>query len=176
VIFVDTADAAGSGPRQSPLPGFVVMRQPGELVEFLRVHRHGDFRVCYKPGLNAEAHFWHIARLVWALRDVVFAVDEIWTYLPAAAPPSDLPEPLRSMALRGRVRGICLLWIAQRPQLVASTLRSVTTEYKVFRLGEQLDLKALRGRVPQAALDQVPALPDRVHIARDEGNNWQVVG
>jgi hypothetical protein len=171
VLVMDTVHQYGSGPRQNPLPGFITMREPGELVRYWRRYRHGKFRIIYQPGFDLQAHFDAVARLVLEVRDTVFAVDEIWNYCKAGWS----PPPLEFMSRAGRHRGITLLYTGQRPQLVAADLRDNTNEWRIFRLQGELPIRALRGKVPDAALMQVETLPDRVYVQSDECMNWRVI-
>jgi len=171
VLVFDTVMQYGQGPRQNRLPGFLIFTQPGELVSYWRRYRGGRFRILYQPGYYADEHFNSVARLVAEVRDTVFAIDEVWHF----CKPSWTPEALRFLLRCGRHRGVSVIYTAQRPANLSGDIRSLSTQMRVFRLQEELDLAALRGRLPSPALNQVPSLPDRSHIWRDEFNNWKLV-
>jgi hypothetical protein len=172
----DTADAFGTGERATALPGFVVADQPEQLFRFFssvdpqtgRRRGDGDFRILYKPARFLEQHFENVCELALLTRDVVLVVDEVWMF----CAPSYLPEYLKTIALRGRTPGVNLLWAAQRPSVVSKTLTSVSTELRVFRLVDDTDIGALRGRVPPAALSLIPSLPDREFISVGLTQEW----
>jgi hypothetical protein len=170
-IVIDTVHQYGTGMRQNPLPGYTYLREPGELVNYWRKYRAGNFRICYQPGYNAAEHFDAVARLTLEVRDTVFAVDEIWTYVK----PAWMPAPLEFMARAGRHRGITLIYTGQRPALIAGDLRSVTNQWRVFRMQNELDIAAMRGLIPAPFLSQVPQLADRCHIWRDEYYNCRII-
>lgn len=129
----------------------------------------GRFRVLYTPlGGDPEQHFFDVSRLLLAVRDVVFAVDEVWHY----QKPNWSPTPLKCMMLTGRHYGITLLWTAQRPAEVHRTLTSVSTELHVGRLTEEVDLRAIRSRIPAEALARIPGLKDRQFVITNERGGW----
>ncbi len=172
VVLFNTVAGYGEGARKIPVSEFTLIRQPGELADFLRPHvRGGSFRVNYLPGLYDEQHFEAVCKLLLATRDVVFAIDEVWTY----QKPNYSPPYLRTMMLTGRHYGVTLLWTAQRPALTDMTLRSVSTELYVGRLEEQTDLDALKGRIPQNALAELPRLRDRQFVHRTKPTEWTIV-
>ncbi len=171
VVF-NAVGSFGPGPRQNCLPGFVELSIPRELVRYLRPRLRGSFRVLYTPHAgDPEEHFYDVARLLLQVRDVVFAVDEIWLFQRGA---SWSPAPLKYMMLTGRHYGITLLWTAQRAAEVHRTLTSVSTELYIGRLVEDRDLAALRSRVPVEAMAQIPTLPNRAFIHRDETGHWRI--
>src|SRR6185436_17825943 len=98
------------------------------LVSYFRRYRHGNFRVVYHPtSEKADDEFDAVCRLMLLVRNVCFAVDEIWEFCSAG----HLPGPLRRIAFRGRHPGVTLLWTAQRPVRVATDLRAQTSRYYV---------------------------------------------
>jgi hypothetical protein len=171
ICVFDPTHQYGTGQRQNSLPGFRVFNQPKQLIDFWRVHRRGNFKVIYQPGYDVAAHFDAVARLVLEVRDVVFAVDEIWSVCKAGW----LPPPLEYMSRAGRHRGVTLLYTAQRPQIVAADLRDNTNQWRIFRLSGELALGALRGRVPAQALSLVPSLPDRHYVKTNDSMQFEVV-
>ena len=110
--------------------------------------------------------------MILEVRDVVFAVDEMWHY----CQPGWLPEPLRFMVRAGRHRGITLVYTAQFPANVSRDLTAASTDLRVFRLIEPRDLKSLQGRLVPEALDRVPKLPDRYHLWRNEVSEVTLIG
>lgn len=170
VLVFDTADTYGAGERHNALPGFLIARQPGQLKRYWARYGEGEFRILYKPGVEAEKHLEAVCELILGVRDTVLAIDEVWHYCQAQW----LPEHLKTLALRGRSPGITMLYTAQRPANVARTLTAVTTCLNVFRVTEDVDLKSLAGRVPAAALAVVRQLPDFHFVSVDLSGNWKV--
>lgn len=160
----------GTGPRKNPLPGFVEIRQPGDLKAYLAQRVAGQFRVLYSPWSDAEEHFEAVCKIVLAVRDVVFAVDEIWLFQKTASSPRDL----KTMMLAGRHYGVTLVWTAQRPQLTDATLRSVSTELYIGSLPSELDQSAFHGSVNEDALSVAARLPARQFVHRKADHSWCV--
>lgn len=188
VAMFDPKNQYGDGPRQNRLPGFVTVRQPGELKNVLRRAGRGRFRILYQPPRmlsfdesagrgkkgtrDIDAHFRAFLLLLMAAGDAVVAVDELWLL----CEPVWMPQPLEEISRASRHYGVTFLYTAQRPQIVASDLRDNTNQWKTFRL-QGLAVEALRGRVPDEVLEQVPTLPDRTHIKSDDTFAWQrIVG
>lgn len=172
VILFNTVATYGNGHRQTAMPGFYECRQPGELREFLAcaLRARGQFRVLYSPWSDADEHFAAVSRLVLAVRDVVFAVDEIWQFQKTAWSPRDL----KTMMLQGRHYGVSLIWTAQRPQLTDATLRSVSTELYIGSMPSELDRAAFHGMVEPDALEVAARLPARKFVHRMENLSWRV--
>lgn len=169
-VYFDTPGNVGSGERQNPMPGWDEVWTLGDFAHYIKCRSRGKFRVVFHPGAEPEAEFDAVCKIVFAVGNVVFAVDEIWEF----CTPNHLPKPLRRIAFRGRHPGVTLLWAAQRPALVARGLTSVTSRFFVFRIQEDADLDALAGRIPREALAQVASLPDRAYIERDEVMRWKI--
>jgi hypothetical protein len=177
VVLFDTADAYGPGERTTAVPGFLTATQPEQLFRYFTARdrggrRLGDlpFQILYKPDRLIEKHFECVCEMLMRVRDVVLVVDEVWHF----CKPSWVPEHLKVILLRGRTPGVTLLWAAQRASVTATTLRSCSTELRVFRQVEASDLEALRGRVPPQALALVPSLPDRHFLSVDLAQTWRV--
>ncbi len=171
-IVFNTVAALGDGSRQTPLPGFTLITTPQELVRFVRARwADGALRVLYTPQANVREHFDDVANLVWTMRDVVFAVDEVWYF----QSPGWSPPALGNMMLMGRIRGHTLLWTAQRAAKVDKTLTSVSTELYVGKLTERRDLDAIRDCVPAEALERVPALAQWRFIHVSDFGDWREI-
>lgn len=170
VIVLNPVATYGRGERQTRLPGFVELAQPGELKEYLRGRLGSGFRVLYSPRSDVHEHFEAVCKLVLAARDCVFAVDEIWYFQKSAWSPRDL----NTMMLTGRHYGVTLVWTAQRPQKTDSTLRSVTTELYIGSLPSLLDQSAFHGLVPDPALVAAARLPARSFVHRFPDFSWEI--
>lgn len=158
-------------PRKNHLPGFPMIATPRDLVRYLRPRQRASFRVNYTPMDGApEDHFEDVCKLIAAVGDCVFVIDEVWMYQrPGWSPPA-----LKSLMFVGRHRGVVLMWTAQRPAEVDKSIISVSTDLYVGRLGDHNDLAALRHRMPATALAQIPTLRDREFLHRDESNNCTI--
>lgn len=171
MIVFNSVGTYGAGARQTSLPGFVEISQPGTLREFLRRRVGSQFRVLYTPLSDVEAHFLAVCKLVLAVRDVVFAIDEVWLFQKTAWSPRDL----QTMMLMGRHYGVTLLWTAQRPQKTDATLRSVSTELYVGSLPSELDQSAFHGWMPEDALSVASRLAPRRFVHCYQNQTWEIV-
>lgn len=180
IVVFNTVHSFGTGPRQNRLPGFMQCSSLSHLVDLLRKHRAGRFRICYSPLEGDEqVEFWHVCNLVWEVRDCVLAVDEVWHFGNPLKTPRSLARkrprhPFRSMELTGRHHGITVLWTAQAPALADYTLRRVSTQLYLGRLTTPEDREAFRGMIAEEALAKLPSLPNRNWVRRDELMNWNL--
>jgi hypothetical protein len=171
VIVVDPMHNFNAGPVANRLPGFVIVRSIPELVALLRRVRGGNFRIICQLGLNYMEEFEAILKLALELRNCTLAVDEMWQF----CKPTWMPGPLGFIARAWRHRGITLIYTVQRPQLVAADLRENTTQWRLFQLQGQLALDALRGRVADGAIRELPQLPKYWHIHANDREQWRRV-
>jgi hypothetical protein len=159
----------GRGPQKNPLPGFAVLHQPGELVDFLRARLSLPFRVLYQPAHYPEEHLDEVCRLVAAAGNCTLAIDEVADY----CKPAWMPEPLSALARKGRHDGVSLCWTSQRPADVATRLRSVSRNVSVFRLEEVSDLGWLRRRgMLEEQMRAITTLPPRHFFTQDAEGRW----
>lgn len=158
--------AAQPRDRQNRLRGYEYFTDLIAFTERLKQLRHGKFRIVYTP-VDVEDRakdFDQISMLAWYVKDCVFAVDEIWLYQRSGWS----PKYLSNMMLTGRHHGITLLWTAQRPAKVDATLRSVSSELYLGRMGSRLDRDAYRGDIPDDAIARLASLPDRTFLLCDD--------
>lgn len=158
------------GPRSNFLPNCVVISSLPYLVAYLRAHRNGPFRVIYQPGYALEKEFDYVSKLVIEIRNLVFFVDEVWQ----VCKPAWMPPALNLISRAWGHRGITMIYTAQRPQVVAADLRENTTNWELFHMEGDRALEAIRGRVPDAVISQLPSLPPRWHITATAGE-WRLI-
>ena len=163
-IVFNTVAAYGRGPRQNPLPGYGLVATPAELVRYIGARwRAGVMRVIYQPlAGDVEKHFDDVSRLVWEMRDVTFAVDEIWRFQDSGWS----PDSLSNIILAGRIRGITLTWTSQRPQPVDKALVAQSTELYIGRTVREADIEKLQSEFP---------LSDEAAAAIRTIGHWQFV-
>lgn len=156
--------------KPSDLPGFTLVTQPGKLVAFLRQHGRGDFKVVYRGEHHPEQHFSHVASLVAAVGEMVFAVDEIDYFGTAGA----CDEKLDWLIRYGRHRRVAMVYTARRPAEVPRNLTAQTSEFRIFRLTEPRDLEYMTRLIGPAAA-RVPQLAQFEHLRwLDSGGCWRV--
>jgi hypothetical protein len=165
------------------MPGYLDIWGFRNLSLYLSEFGGGPFRVVYHPtpgkleasGKETNARRWEleqVCRMALALGEMVLCLDEVWWF----TEPGWMPDELAEVVLMGRTAGVTLIYTAQRPQIVASDLRACTTHYNVFRIQSPLDLQAIKGWLPEEPFPEIPNLPDRSYIWRDEQNRWGRAG
>jgi hypothetical protein len=173
VVF-NTVASYGRGPRQNPLPGYGLVATPAELVKYIGPRwRSGTMRVIYQPlSGNVEKHFDDVSRLVWEMRDVTFAIDEVWRF----QKPGWSPDSLSNMILAGRMRGISLAWTSQRPQPVDKAMLAQSTELYIGLTVRDADISKLQEEFPlkddAAAAIRTLGQWEMVHVKND--GTWKV--
>lgn len=176
VLVFNTCGSYGNGPRNNRLPGFVFVYSMNDLIDVLRQKGpSASVRVCFTPVGNDEDMtevFHDVCRLVMAFRDVLFVIDEIWNF----HGPSFLPPVQKQIFLQWRHYGLTVMWAAQQPQLVNSTVRSVSTESYVGMFKDKLDIDAVarcKVRSPEAVA-LLPKLPPFQFIHQFENGDWKL--
>jgi hypothetical protein len=175
IAVFNTCGSYGNGQRKNPLPGFVFVYSIPELVAVLRqAGSRGAVRVCFTPiGEDDMTEVFHdFCRLLMAFRDVVLVIDEIWNF----HGPSFLPPIQKQIFLQWRHYGFTIMWAAQQPQLVNSTVRSVSTESYVGNFKDRLDIDAVarcKVKAPEAVA-MLPQLPPFRFIHQFENGDWKI--
>jgi len=167
------AQTAGDG--KNPLPGFLFVYCFNDLIQVLRQTGKGPLRVCFTPvgdrSVPRKEIFHDTCELLMDYKDVVFSVEEIWTF----QRPSMLPDIQQQIYLQWRHYKMPIMWNAQQPQLVAQTLRSITTNVYVGKLEHRLDIRAARDcGLPEDALAVLPSLPHRKFVHKYPDGNWRI--
>lgn len=171
VLVIDpTHHFNGTGQTANALAGFISVYTITDLVNHLRRHRNGRFRIIYKPGYDDAREFEAVCRLIWEVRNCVFVVDELANFCNA----NYAPPALRMIARAGRHRGLVFLYTSQMPQSIDMNVRRNTRNWYLFRLAGVTE--SLRDYVPADALARVASLPDRVHIHSNDRFQWRQAG
>jgi len=175
IAVFNTCGSYGNGPRQNPLPGFAFVTSMTQLIIVLRTAGpKGPVRVCFTPvGEDDMTEVFHdFCRLLMAFRDVVLVIDEIWNF----HGPSFLPPIQKQIFLQWRHYGFTIMWAAQQPQLVNSTVRSVSTETYVGMFKDKLDIDAVsrcKVKAPEAVALLSKLEPFRF-IHQFENGEWKI--
>jgi Zonular occludens toxin (Zot) len=162
------------GENKNPLAGFVFVYSIPALIEVLRKAGGGPVRVCFTPvGEEDMTEVFHdFCRLMMAFKNVVLAIDEVWNF----HGPSFLPPVQKQVFLQWRHYGFTVMWAAQQPQLVNSTVRSVSTESYVGKFTDKLDIDAVarcKVKDPQAVA-LLSKLPSFQFIHQFESGEWKI--
>jgi hypothetical protein len=175
IVVFNTCGSYGVGPRKNPLRGFVFVYSIPALIAVLRqAGSAGPVRVCFTPiGEEDMTEVFHdFCRLLMRFRDVVLVIDEIWNF----HGPSFLPPVQKQIFLQWRHYGFTIMWAAQQPQLVNSTVRSVSTESYVGMFKDELDVAAVarcKVKSPEAVA-LLPKLPPFQFIHQFENGDWNI--
>jgi hypothetical protein len=136
VIFFDSLSK-----HAGVLSGYVVINQPGQLKEYLRVNRKRAFRVLYQPKQGSlDAHFDAVARIVKAFGWMIFGVDEVDKICGSRWGDARMPPVLYELVNYGRHYRVSMLATARRPMSVARGYTSECSEMRLFKVKEKADI------------------------------------
>lgn len=165
VLFFDTLSK-----HASVLPNYVIICEPGRLLEYLRANRGRQFRVIYQPRQGSmDDHFKAVCKIVRALGWMIFAIDEIDKLCGSRHGPSWMPTEFYDLVNYGRHCRVSMIATARRPQGVAAGFKA-ESEYRVFRLKDQAALDAVENDIGEENINRVRNLPKYVylHCVEDE--------
>jgi len=87
-------------------------------------------------SLEDDSEYYDIFAIIWHLNNLVLTIDELSLF----CDPYSIPESLRNITQRGRLKNISLIWNTQRPANISRNI-STQTEFVVsFKLYEFADL------------------------------------
>jgi hypothetical protein len=168
--------ASVPGENKNILPGFLFLYCMNDLVHVLRQTGQGQpLKVCFTPvgdrKIPRREIFHDTCELLMDYKDVLFCIEEIWNF----QRPSMLPDIQQQIFLQWRHYRMPIMWNAQQPQLVAQTLRSITTDVYVGRLEHELDLRAAREcGLSEEMLSVLPSLPHRKFVHKFPDRTWKI--
>jgi hypothetical protein len=158
VLFFDTL-----GKHAHLFPGYVVISDPAQLVEYLRPNRGRRFRVLFTPRKgDLMETFRAVCKIVIAFGWMVFAVDEVDKFCSNKFSPSMMPPELYDLVNYGRHHRLAMLATARRPSTVAPGYRD-ESEFWIFRLKSDVADK-LEGDVGRDTVEQVVNLPKYFYL------------
>lgn len=159
VLFFDTLS------KHAPvLPGYVIIAEPGPLLEYLRVNRGRRFRVLYQPRQGSlDDHFKTVCKIVRAVGWMIFAVDEVDKLCGARHGSSWMPVEFYDLVNYGRHCRVSMIATARRPQGVAAGFKA-ESELRVFRLKDGAALKSIEDEIGAENLPRVANLPKYVYL------------
>lgn len=130
-----------------------------------------DFKLIFRP-IQPKQEIDHLARLVFALGDMTFVVEEIDSICTAY----DLPESFSRIIARGRHRNITLVGVTPAPFGIHRDLTRQAKEIYIFNTKEPRDrdyLKNLLGQEIEAKLD---ALEQYEYVKWEDGKEQLEIG
>lgn len=87
--------------------------------------------------LHDDSEYYDIFALIWRLNNLILVIDELSLF----CDPFNLPESLRHLTQRGRLKNISLIWNTQRPANISRNISSQNEFIISFVLYEMSDLK-----------------------------------
>jgi hypothetical protein len=153
------------------LSGWTHVSQPGELEDVLEENYDGGFHIIYTPRTGKkEAHFEECAARVNACGRMVFAVDEVDTFMS----PGYMPQGLYDVMNYGRHARIAFVGTARNTVQVARQFTSNLTEIDIFCMTEPRYLKYFADTCGETVAAEVPLLPQYSYIRWNGNGEWSV--
>ena len=149
---------------------YVVISEPGQLEEYLRVNRGRRFRVMYQPKRgDLDGHFTAVSKIVAAFGWMIFAVDELDKLCGQRFGETRMPPAFYDLVNYGRHHRVSMIATARRPQAVPTGFRD-ESELRVFSLKPGRALEAITSEIGDGAAGEVAALPKfrYLHFIEDE--------
>lgn len=127
---------------ESVLPGYRLITQPGELVRYLRPNKGRRFRVLYQPQAgDLDAHFRAVCRVVRAVGDMIFGIDELDMLCGPRYGDSRMCPEFYHLVNYGRHCRVSMLATARRPMSVARGYTSQCQTMRLFYMRERADVR-----------------------------------
>jgi hypothetical protein len=147
--------------KHGPLfPSGVLIHQPGQLQEYLRINRGRRVRVVYQPRAGSlDAHFQAVCAIVRAFGWLVLAVDELDTVSGPRWGSSWMCQEFYHLVNYGRHCRVSLLATARYPNAVPRGYTSQCTSMSLFRITEPKHLKYFEEYIGAENTSRLPSLP-----------------
>lgn len=88
-------------------------------------------------SLEDDSEYVDVFNIIWRLNNLILVIDELSLF----CDPFNLPESLRHLTQRGRLKNISLIWNTQRPANISRNISSQNEFVISFALYELADLK-----------------------------------
>lgn len=171
--------------------GWEVFTQPGELRTYLAA-RTGNraIRCIYNPieGGDTEEHFEHVCRMVAAVKNVVFLIDEVDLFCSPNGmmgqrsafwqrPENKTRRPMFAEMLdRGRHLGIALVMLSRFPAQVHRKVTTNCQEMRLFRQDEPNVIAYYSDKLGGQHAARIPQLGDYEYLLWQDGRTPIVAG
>jgi hypothetical protein len=153
------------------LSGWQHCSQPGELEDILDENFDGGFKVIYTPRSGTkEAHFDAVCARVNACGRMVFAVDEVDTFMS----PNYMPKGLYDVMNYGRHARMAFIGTARNTVQVARQFTSNLTEIDIFCMTEPRYLKYFADTCGESVTAEVPRLPTYSYIRWNTDGSYSI--
>lgn len=141
-------------------PGGVVVHQPGQMQQYMRINRGRRVRVVYQPiGGSIDEHFRAVCRIVRAFGHLAFGIDELDMVSGARWGSSWMCDELYHLVNYGRHCRVALLATARYPNAVPRGYTSQCTSMRLFRITEPKHLKYFEEYIGAEDAARLPSLP-----------------
>jgi hypothetical protein len=141
----------------------VVLHQPSQLREFIRLHIRDNFRVLYVPkDATVIQHWRQVGVIAYAAGNLTLCIDELGMLCENGqfrADEKGKSPILESIVHYGRHRNLVVIATAQRPTDVALRFRALCSQFRIFQTVEKQDLDYLEPRIGETCVSLLPKLP-----------------
>lgn len=107
-----------------------------QAIEFLTEHQDRIFRLSFSPETNDKIAFDHSCKLIYALEDLTFLIEEVDNYCSA----QNVSEVFSKIIRYGRHKNISLITTSRRTAEVPRLLTSQATDFYIFSHHEPRDI------------------------------------
>jgi len=142
-----------------------------EFAEFWGYIYKKSFRFAYRP-IQPKEEIDYLARLVFALGNMTFVVEEIDSICTAY----DLPETFSRIIARGRHRNITLIGVTPAPFGIHRDLTRQAKEIYIFDTNEPRDRVYLRNLLGQEIEPKLDALGQFEYVKWEDGKDQLEIG
>ena len=149
----------------------IVFEDNIELCKFWQHTYRRPYRIIYRPLVPAQ-QIDSIAKLVYAVGNVCFVVEEIDTFCTAF----QISEQFAHVVQRGRHRNITLIGITQRPYGIHRLLTSQAKELYIFNTNEPRDREYLRTLLGQEIEAKLDSLKQYEYVYWQDGKEGLEIG
>ena len=144
----------------------VVVYSLAELKKFWKKVYRNSFRIIFR-GLDHDADFPQVCKLVAACGDMSFTVEELDLFFSGGKPCSEFND----LIFRGRHYGVELIGVTQRPRGFGRGITAMAKEFFIFSTREPDDLKYFSDRLGSEVVESIQTLPQYHYLEYlDYGN------
>jgi len=159
VIFFDTLSK-----HAEVFHDYVVLSDPGPLVEYLKINRGRRVRVLYQPRRgDLDEHFRAVCKIVRAFGSMILGVDELDKLCGARWGDARMPPELYHLVNYGRHERVSMIATARRPRAVARGY-TAESEMRIFNIKEGADLDYFAELIGKDHAERLRALPQFVYL------------
>ena len=151
-----------------------------EVAALIRKHWRGGKRIAYTPPVGYEAEaLHHLSGMVFQAQEAFFAGSSARKFLVVVDEAAEAYgnrhqerqdlTGFKRVLNQGRHHGIDVVAITQRPQDVATRMRTNADTFYAFRLGDAAAIKAVADKIGRAEAAKVAKLPAFSYVQISDG-------